>query len=146
MRGSSRCMVRRRGTTKDIEEYNLNADKSAATVYSFCDNVLGIYDEEPTTFSELNDSYTATQIRIWRWQAWSYRDNNLNGERPFENGEDCDRMIIIAEDISKLNSDLMNAYFLKNPEKNVELTKEEVTKRVEDIRRRTNILCAPFPE
>lgn len=131
---------------KDIEEYNINASSTATIVYSFCDNALGIYDEEPTTFSELNDSHTAVQIHIWRWTAWSYSEHKLKGDLPFRNGEDGDEVLIIAEDISTLNSDLMNAYFLKNPEKNEELTKEEVTKRVEDIRRRTDILCAPFPE
>ena len=132
---------------EDIETYNIGARKVTNSVYSFCDNALGIYDEEPTSFSELNDSHAIALVFIRRWVDM-VMDAENNGVILYkDNGENAiSELVSIFEDISELNSDIMNAYFLKNPEKNVELTKEEVTKRVKDIRQRTDMLCGPFPE
>lgn len=127
-------------------EYNLQASSAKEAFDNFCDCALGVFDETLTNFSDLQRSYTRVManMKVWvrnHYAHWQARDLPYNITYEEEGG---DPLMDTYFAIPELYSDIVNAYYLKEPEYEITLTKKQVEERVAELRSQMEIHCVPF--
>lgn len=131
---------------KEIETYNSQASASKEAFEDFCTCALDVFDETQTTFSDLQRSYTGVManMKVWARNHYAHwQEKDLPYEITYEE-EEGDPLMDTYFAIPQLYSDLVNAYYLKEPEYEITLTKEQVEKRVAELRSEMEIHCVPF--
>lgn len=112
----------------------------------FCTCALGVFAETQTTFSDLQRSYTSFMMSMTVWVRKHYshwQEKELSYDITYEE-EEGNPLMDIYFAIPELYSDFINAYYLKEPEYKITLTKGQVEEQVAEFRSQMEIHCVPF--